>query len=164
MTPTAISQLNAQFNRTHISELDFKEAEEYLRSLRGKRLMPVQRALLLSAIIAYCRPFTQNETTPNPKATPQLAINAAKELEPDEYLLHTRLLELRHKALAHSEYSRKPTGRVMATATGYMTSSKPFDVLFERIDRKHFQVMCHKLSLYCSAKLFELNRKLGPLA
>ena len=126
--------------------------------------MPVQRALLLSAIVAYCRPFTQNDREPNSKATQQLSINPAKELEPEEYKLHAKLLDLRHKALAHSEYSRKPTGRVMATATGFLTSSKPFDVLSERIDRKLFQGMCKKLSLFCNAKMFELNHKMGPLA
>ena len=97
-------------------------------------------------------------------ATQQLSISPAKELEPEEYELHTKLLALRHKALAHSGYSRKPTGRVMATATGFLTSSKPFDILSERIDRKMFQGMCKKLALFCNAKLFELNRRLGPLA
>ena len=126
--------------------------------------MPVQRALLLSAIIAYCRPFTKNMREPNAKATQQLSINLSKELAAEEYELHSRLLDLRHKALAHSEYSRKPTVRMMATATGFLTSSRPFDLLSEGIDRRLFQGMCKKLILFCNAKLFELNRKLGPLA
>ena len=164
MKNAPIALLEAQFNRAHISEKDFKEAEEYLKALTRTRRLTVQRALLLAAIIAYCRPFTQNEKRPESKATSQVPINPQKVLDPQEYDLHLRLLDLRNQALAHSEFSRKPTGRVMATSSGFLTSSKPFDVLSERIDRTMLKRMSKKLALHCSAKMFELNSKMGPLA
>lgn len=156
------SRLNAQFNRAHISENDFKEAGEYLHALHGRRLPTVRRALLISAIIAYSRPFTKNDKEPTDKATPQLQISLGKELTSDELVLHNKLVDLRNQALAHSEYFRKPSGRVMGLKSGFMVQSKPFDLLSERIDQKLFESICSKLALYCNRKKFELNHKLGP--
>ena len=160
----AMSAMSAQFNRTHISERDFAEAEDYLQALNGRRAVPVKRALLFAAIVAYARPFTQNERQPSERATSRPPINVSKRLSADDQLLHQKLLDLRNQALAHSEWARRPVGRVFATSTGFLTSSKPFDILSENIDVKQFKSMCRLLKLCCSAKLFEINRALGPLA
>jgi hypothetical protein len=153
-------QLHAQFSRVHISERDFAEAKEYLRTLQRRSLEPVRRALLLAAIVAYARPFSINETSPVHEATAQLPINLKRELTQDEFALHGRLMKLRNEALAHSQYSRKPAGRVMGTATGYLVQFRGFDVLLESIDRKLFEDMCNKLMQFCNRKLFELNNML----
>lgn len=155
-----LSRLNAQFNRAHISERDFQEAAEYLKAFRRCRSATIKRALLLSAIVAYCRPFTSNERGPQSSATPQLPINPTKELSEQELQLHGEILDLRNQALAHSESSRRPTTRVMGTGTGFLVQAKPFDVLSERIDLKLFEGVCEKLALYCGRKLFELNHKI----
>lgn len=55
------SKLDAQFNRTHISQRDFEEAADYLNADDPSQSDTVRRALLLAAIVAYARPFTKNE-------------------------------------------------------------------------------------------------------
>ena len=160
----ATEKLNAQFNRVHISLKDFEEAGDYLDALKGRRLFPIRRALLLAAVVAYARPFTQNEKSPTPKAIAQLPINVRKELDSAEYELHVRLLGWRNQALAHSEFSVKPVGRVMGNAKGFVSSATPFDLLSQQINQAMFKEMCMKLRRYCNDKLFELNHKLGPKA
>lgn len=156
------AQLEAQFNRVKISARDFEEAIDYLNALRGKRVMSVRRALLLAAIVAYCRPFTTNDKPPSNKAVSQLPINIEKELNTKENELHSKIVIIRNKALAHSEYSHKPTKRIRATKTGFSTWSKPYDVLSEEIDINEFAGMCRKLNEYCIFKMFDLNKLLGP--
>lgn len=160
-SPTATEALNAQFTRAHISARDFNEAREYLQVLRGRRLVSIQRALLFSAIVAYARPFTQNERTPTPSTTSQLGVKLNKELTKPELALHDKLVALRNQALAHSEYTQKAVRRVMGTPTGFVVQAKLFDVLSEPIDRKLFGELCHKMALFCSRKMMELNHKLG---
>ena len=153
-------QLEAQFNRAHISRKDFEETQEYLSSFRSRHRYPLKRAILLAAIISYCRPFTASRGGTHNKATSVLSGNPRSILSKQEYLLHDKLLSLRHEALAHSSFDRKPTGRVTAIGTGFLVQSRPFDLLSESIDVKLFRSMCEKMKNYCIDRLFDLNRHL----
>jgi len=74
--------------------------------------------------------------------------------------LHERLLTLRHEALAHSDFDRKPTRRIKSLGPGFLVSSMPFDVLSERIDMKLFRSICTKMKNHCYDKLFQLDRQM----
>ena len=154
------AQLEAQFNRAHISKRDFEEALEYLRAFHARLRVSLKRAILLAAIVAYSRPFAQSRSGVHRKATSALNGNPQNVLSDQEYLLHQKLLSLRHEALAHSSYDRKPTARVSGTSRGFLVQSRPFDLLSERIDVKSFCSMCEKMINHCTDKLFELNRRL----
>lgn len=159
--PAAVQRLNAQLSRARIAKWDFEEATSYLLALRGRRLIVIRRALLTSAIVAYSRPFTQNETDSNPNATSQLSVSLKKLLSAREVELHELLIALRHKALAHSSYSLKPVGRVQGSNRGFLLAGRPFDVLSQPLDHKELITMCAKLEAHCENKMFSLNRQIA---
>lgn len=156
--------LISQFNRVHISMRDFKEATDYLRAFNRYRSALMRRALLLSAIISYARPFTAHNDAPkNRGASSRLPIKIQQALSADELLQHSRLIKLRNEALAHSEISRKPTSYLMSTGNGFLVKSAPFDVLTESIDHELFVRGCLSLIRCCELKLFELNDEIGKV-
>lgn len=157
----AVQRLNAQLSRARIAKWDFEEATSYLLALRGRRLTVIRRALLTSAIVAYSRPFTQNETDSNSNATPQLSVNIKAILSAKQLELHELLITLRHKALAHSSYAFKPVGRVKGSKRGFLLSGRPFDVLSQPLDHKELITMCAKLEAHCENKMFSLNRQIA---
>ena len=156
--------LEAQFNRAHISKRDFEEVLEYLHAFHSRLRAAPKRAILLAAIIAYVRPFTQSRSGIHKKATSALSGNPRSILSEQEHLLHKKLVALRHEVLAHSSYDRKSTsrvsGRVSSVSRGFIVRSRPFDLLAERIDIKLFCTICEKMINYCTDKLFELNHRL----
>ncbi|MEW6325160.1 MAG: hypothetical protein AB1515_07210 [Nitrospirota bacterium] len=161
MTPT--TKLDAQFNRTRISEDDFSEAEDYLSAIRPKQDITIQRALLLAAIVAYARPFTKNKDGSGDRSAPYLQASPTKMLTPEEQLLHRKLINLRDEALAHSQYDRKAVRRTSGSAKGFVMQGRLFDILSENIDRGTFHAICSKMKRHCNNKLFALNRKLSNL-
>lgn len=159
-TSIAILKLNAQLSRARIAKWDFEEASSYILALHGRRNHVIRRALITAAIVAYCRPFTQNETDSSSKATKQLSVSLKDLFEPKELELHERILALRHEALAHSSYARKPVGRVEGSMRGFILSGRPFDIVSQNVDHKLLLSMCTKLDLHCENKMSSLNRQL----
>lgn len=98
-----------QFKRIVMSFADFKEAvdlSEYLISNalhddfdKNKLLIT---ALNSSMIIAYCRPFSGNDSR-NVNKIPDLGNKALRELNLDELALHELIMNDRNKLLAHSD-------------------------------------------------------------
>jgi len=68
-------------------------------------------ALLISAIVFYVRPFSENEkrssTSPSDPRVPEEVLS---DLSRDELDLHERLKRLRNKTIAHAEWKYHPTG------------------------------------------------------
>ena len=92
-----------QFNRAALSRQDFREAREFLKELKPGLTRTQEEALLMSAIICYARPFSQNDRDGQSEATSTVQGNPAKILDQSEFDLHTRLLDIRNKAVAHSD-------------------------------------------------------------
>ena len=126
-------KLEAQFNRAHMSYKDFGEAEEYLHAYRDELSDTCKRVLLVAAIMAYARPFTSNDGGAEGLSTGTLMGNPRRILKKKEFVLHEKVLRLRHEALAHSDYGRRPTRLIETGETSFLAKSKPFDVLSETI-------------------------------
>ena len=94
------------------------------------------------------------------KATSQLGVGLKGLYETAELELHERLIALRHEALAHSSYARKPVGRIEGNMRGFLLSGRPFDILSERINHKFLLTMSTKLVAHCERKMSELNRQI----
>jgi hypothetical protein len=77
-----------QFNRLSISNEDFEEAGGYLSLVESDMDWGVVQALIISAIVAYSRPFLKSDGGANKKATPQVALRLKVELSPDELVFH----------------------------------------------------------------------------
>jgi hypothetical protein len=154
--------MEAQFNRTYISMLDFIEAEKYLQEFdptwSGNATLSdnLKRALLVAAITAYARPFSGNSNH-------DLATNAPP-LDPKKVLkeqwafeLHENILRLRHAAIAHSDYEMKAAAKTVSLNSGFVVQVTTFDILSEMIDVEYFRGMCILMHKYCLNKLFELE-------
>src|SRR5882672_9425779 len=155
-------KLEAQFNRANISSKDFDEARDYLRAYSEELPESLRRAVLVSAIVAYSRPFTSNDSGTAGLATGTLTGNPKGILSSEEFRLHKKILSLRNEAVAHSDYDRKPTRFVERIGTGFITESKPFDVLSESIPVHTFLAMCTKMMRHCVSTLHSLSRDLPP--
>jgi hypothetical protein len=153
--------LRRQFSRLHISQHDLAEAEEYFAACSSERTEIIQRALLTAGIIAYARPFTQNEREPDTDATPSISTSILTELEPEEKSLHDRVVSLRHQAVAHSSYETRPIQNVEIQEHGFSVESTYFDVNTEGLDHQTLSRMAGKLKLACRLRKLELTRLLG---
>ena len=114
-------KLEAQLNRTNISSKDFSEAEDFLNAYRDDLSETLRRALLVSAVIAYVRPFSSNSGGSKRLATGTLVGSPKSILGSEEFRLHEKILGLRNEAIAHSDYDRRPTRFVQSIGRGFLT-------------------------------------------
>ena len=145
-------QIEAPFNRIFISKYDFKEAEEYLLFYKPELDDVIKRAILVASVISYSRPFTKNKSGKNGKSTSILKGNVNKILkESVEIKFHEKILDLRKKAVAHSDFSKNPTHLIEASKKGTTVSHKKFDLLFEILnsDIKLFLSITQKMINHC---------------
>lgn len=149
--------LEAEFNRWSISKHDFDEAHEYLKTFDANTDAIVQRALLSAAIVAYGRPFKRSDGYP--KADKFITL-------PDGFFdaaslqLHDRIISLRDRGIAHSDFDTKPTARVPIKGAGFMTWSKPFNPLSEGLNIKAFEDLSWRLSMHCWTEMSRLDNQM----
>ena len=151
--------LEATFNRLKLSERDFSEAHEYLERYPQASEIVMQRALIVSAIVAYSRPFKKNYGS-KADADTSLVLPPSFFEEQSDQALHDKVIQLRDEGIAHSDYDRKPTRRVEAQGRGFMTRSKPFDPLAELDDIERFKRIAWRLKFHCVDKMFIIDRQL----
>ena len=100
----------AKFNRFSIALRDFERAEAFIKEARNHQYGGlVHEALVLSAIVCYYRPFTNNERNPNSAAASRLELSDFSPLSRNQLDIHETCKELRNKALAHAEITHHPT-------------------------------------------------------
>lgn len=150
--------VDKQFNRYLISSEDFLEAKEYLEALKENPVeVIVQRALLTAAIVCYARPFTNNSGS-RENAIPVISQKFINNIGPKEKELHDKIIELRHKVVAHSDFDAKPCERGIE-GTALMAD---VDVLKVGIDTELFHLLADSMAARCMKKNIELNRE-NPL-
>lgn len=156
----ATANLNAEFNRWTISSHDFDEAHDYLKVISQFDNQPVvQRALLSAAIIAYCRPFMRSDGQPDAAAKISLPSGF---FDAERMAIHDKVIYLRNRGVAHSDFAIKPTSRVPTMVSGgVLTWSKPFDPLSEGIKFSVFQEMAWRLHVQCSTEMLHLEKVLA---
>ena len=148
-----------QFNRVQISSKDFEEALDYLDQIGKVDSAPINRALLVAAIITYSRPFTSNDKGKAEEASGKLPIDPKKTVNPNAYSLHNKILKLRNEAVAHSEYGRNPSARTYSADNSFAIQYTRFDPLTENIDIEQFRLLLISMKRGCIAKLSQLNGK-----
>lgn len=152
-------QIQRQLNRVHISKRDFEETADYVNSYNKNYSDTIKRALLSAAIIAYARPFKGNKG-PKDRSIPTLPKGWLKNLDNEHRKLHRRILDLRDKAVAHSEYGLKPTSPTVCDSGVVVQCSRPFDILAEDLDFFVFQSNIQHMIKYTIDKIYELNKKI----
>lgn len=101
-----------RLNRLTSASLDLENSIRFLEELSEQKYgSTAYEALLISAIIFYVRPFSCNEkkgsTHPSEPRVPEVILS---DLQEEEIKLHTEVVTLRNKAIAHAEWSHHPTG------------------------------------------------------
>ncbi len=99
-------------NRLTSASLDLENCIRFLDELDTKIYgTTTYEALLISAIVFYIRPFSENEkrssTAPSDSRVSEEVLVGLTE---EEMKLHEKLKELRNKAIAHAEWGFHPTG------------------------------------------------------
>lgn len=100
--------LKQRLNRLLISSVDFDEACTYLETYDEVTDQQARQALLVAAIVAYCRPFLQSNGGPNANATSTIKRDILDVLDKQENLLHDAVCVLRNKVIAHSDSMYRP--------------------------------------------------------
>ena len=98
-----------QFKRIAMSFSDFKDAFEMSKYIINGDLYSdfetnrlIISSLSCSMIIAYCRPFSGNDSR-NSTKIPDLSLNSLKVLSPTEREMHDYIMSERNTLLAHSD-------------------------------------------------------------
>lgn len=99
-------------NRLTSASLDLEGCVRFLDALVDQAYgTTAYEALLISAVVFYARPFSENEkkssTSPSDSRIPEIVVTG---LSNSERELHEDLRELRNKAIAHAEWIHHPTG------------------------------------------------------
>lgn len=139
-----------EFNRYSIAAFDWGKSLSYAKEARNHMQNHlVYEALLLSAIVRYYSPFSQNEKDKGSSAASSLCIEDLSPLLPHERQMHESCKHLRNKALAHSEVSFNPTRYCRETG---VIASRPFSLQAQTFELEEFIKLVTKLELRCHHK------------
>jgi hypothetical protein len=120
-----------QFNRAYVSMHDMDRCVESLECAAAAlehQDDKAARGLLTAAIVCYARPFSGNADHPRATASPSFRVSR---LSKEERVLHHHVLELRNKAIAHSDAERNPVKLNSSSATVWVADSNIYDPLAE---------------------------------
>ncbi len=136
-----------EFNRHSISVRDFEKSIEFLQEIGNhSQATLLYEALLISALICYCRPFSSNERNKDAKATDRIEFKSFSDITTDEKSLHDKCITTRNKAVAHAEWSRHPTEYRRGTR---VIVSRGYSILSENIDPTSLLALSEKLLQQC---------------
>ena len=147
---------DSEQNRCSISIRDFEKSIEFLQEITNhtKGSLPYE-ALLISALICYCRPFSRNERDKNARAAPKIEFGSFLDITDDEKALHEKCMTTRNKALAHSEWSSYPTAYKQETN---VIVSRVYSILSENIDLASLLALSKKLKEQCHDRRADYTR------
>ena len=150
-----------QYNRNLISSEDFLEAKRYLEEAQSNLSSSgtILKALLIAAIVSYCRPFTKNLGNKDDGATTSISDKFVNGLEGKEKAFHRVLFDLRNTELAHSDFDKKSCKRVPEEEG--MAIMAQNDFWYRDIDIDLFLKLARKMVRNCIKKNGELVSSLG---
>jgi hypothetical protein len=133
-------------NRYTISIYDFDQSINFLRMAEQYSGDPlVCEALLVSAVIYYCRPFSSNERG-SAEASSRMEIDSFADISKDERALHDQCMTIRNKALAHAEWTYYPTQHDSRTN---VIASRRYPILSESIEWTSLGELAGKIMGQC---------------
>jgi hypothetical protein len=162
MGANILEHLQAQFSRVRMSEDDFAEAKSYLALYDAAQLPDIRRALLTAAVVAYSRPFKNNDNGGG-RTSPHVPINPAKVLQPKEATLHQQIIRLRDSAVAHSLFETRGMVRTGGAYNGHTCAGRVFDILILESEQKRFLDMATLMWRHSIERLSQLNAKIVSL-
>jgi hypothetical protein len=96
-----VRPINKGIRHVYRSTWDFEKPREFMQSAATHNQTSIEyKALMLSAIICYARPFSGNEIGKDPPADPKLSGIDVQALPAADFALHERIVTVRNKAVA----------------------------------------------------------------
>jgi hypothetical protein len=138
----------------------FHEATQWFDEMETMQNPSHIQALVYAAVVAYCRPFTQSQVTPDERVVPLAGV-----LPPSHLVnTHTNLVKLRNKVIGHKDAVPKKghpdtpnmilLDRVKSRFELYTTQVG--DMVSEQ--RKEAKELCSHFIRHCESKLRPLTR------
>lgn len=160
-------KIDKQLNRLFISSKDMENAFHYFgsaeRLAKGSSTEEDWQAvggLIVAGIVAYGRPFSDNK--PHERAIPTPPFSES-ELTEAEKFLHQRLLELRNKAVAHSDADLNPAAFKDYWENGFLVSHQLYNPIFEHRSANEYGALARKLQGIFMSKMFALSLRVSQL-
>ena len=170
---TQREELNRTFHRLSTSLIDLKEVRQYLSFPQEEMDEVLRRAVFSAAIVAYSRPFLDSRGGKERLASSKLGKRFWAFLSEKQRTLHEKIVNIRNKAVAHSDFEFRRSERILPTyrdpriSPGVMTVTTVFDPLAHGIDILEFSELEQCLTSHWSTmKLdigLQLNKGDGPL-
>ncbi|MDN4056358.1 hypothetical protein QPK32_25145 [Massilia sp. YIM B02763] len=145
---TELSADHQRANRLHLTMLDMQDARRYLDAYTNLEALEkeviadisstVREALIVAAIVAYCRPFKYN-TSPG-QADAKLWIDGFWDVTAEQRALHHLITTKRDKFVAHADWEARSTKIVDLTETGVERTFSVPD-LMEGLEPEKFQAL-----------------------
>jgi hypothetical protein len=159
-------------NRYHLSAKDFNAALKYLHACvelkekdeeSGKNQYSChQEGLLIAAIISYGRPFKRSWS--KDFATPSITVDLPQVFNAveDHVSFHEHIIELRDKAVAHSDPKFHKTELVKSPPDTSLVHRKSSVVhCSEIVDLEMFITIAKAMALHCSCRSYEIDANTG---
>ena len=153
-----LSNEHKRANRLHLAIFDMQDVcrclEAYAELDRLPESLPsgiadtVKESLIVAAIVAYCRPFTNN--TSGGQALSKLAIEEFWWVmnNAEQKALHVLVMTKRSKFVAHADWVARSTEIVSLTATGVQRTFSNPDVM-DGIDPQEFHALAVAIEQDC---------------
>lgn len=165
--------LKKQYNRLHISEEDFYEAQIYIRRCIELDDPAVKRGLKVAALISYCRPFTQNKGESGASTTITITYSKDKnlidfkrrEIIDKEFdlqaldKLHGKAMSIRNMSVAHSSYESNPV-RTYFREVGVTACSQSTEYHIDTLAEYDLEKLIKFALVVCKYKMRVLHEKI----
>lgn len=119
------------------------------------------QAIMVAAIVTYCRSFKRSKTQGNADDCIDLAATPIFDGEPDLLALHERLIELRDKAVAHADWEYHKTALVSRNYKGGTLRQVPTPDFTGRISATEVRSLLEHVLAWTMRRTFDLDRKPG---
>jgi hypothetical protein len=138
---------------------DFRDCNKFLDEFNKTEDDILKEALLVAALVSYCRPFSENKE--NDKIIKKISLEVVtRPLEAHEIRLHKKLITIRNKAIAHSDIDKKPTGSTVQNKV-LVQASKLYNILAEDLDINEISNLSKKMISICGDIISHEQRKLN---
>lgn len=154
-----------RLRRIYLSTWDFEQARAFIDAATKHDIASIEhKALLLSAILCYARPFSGNEVGKDPPADPKLSGIDTRAVLGSDFALHEKIVRLRNIAVAHSASEVNPSERLPTPPSkpgsyGIAFSARRWHPVDEQIDLDAFRRVASAMLKECQDLIVEVPRK-----
>jgi hypothetical protein len=166
---TQFSDAHQLANRLHLALLDMQDARRYLDAYKELAVpepnpntelsRTLREALMVAAIVAYCRPFSRNHSPG--RATKKLLIEDFWWVNNDgpQTALHSLIIAKRDKFVAHADWEARSTEIVELTATAVKRTFSVPDVT-EGLNPTEFSALAFAVERDCFYQAMGLQHRM----